>query len=110
MSTIAADPYDLFIAAINSCTKVTLAFFSHEDDCVLIRTCAPMDFGPWRAAHDGLERYHFWDDDGDEAPHPLGLLPEQIASIQSTNERFDPADFVTWTPAWYCSRDWGQFS
>ncbi len=100
-----------FISALEARKKVKLTFFSKEDDHEVVRTCAPMDYGPSRRARDGFDRYHFWDyDDPDQQPHTLSLRPEQITSIQATDEHFDPSEFVTWPPAWFHPRDWGTYS
>lgn len=100
----------LFIECIDNRQKVALTFFSQEDGETLIRTCAPMDFGPTRIAKDGLDRYHFWDYDSDEMRHPLMLLPEQIVSIVILESPFEPAEFVTWQTNWHYPRDWGEHS
>lgn len=100
-----------FISALENREKVELTFFSKEDGHTLARTCAPMDYGPSRRAHDKSDRYHFWDYDSDEVRHTLSLLPDPIVSIVSTNQRFDPAEFVTWSPiTWFHPRDWGAYS
>jgi hypothetical protein len=107
--------HEVFVSGIGDRRKVVLTFVSKEDaDLHLTRTCAPMDYGPSLRARDQSDRYHFWDYDSDSrgGRHTLSLLPAQIASIDGTNERFDPAEFVTWGPpcAWFYPRDWGEFS
>ncbi|PLS85451.1 MAG: hypothetical protein CYG60_12565 [Actinobacteria bacterium] len=87
-----------------------LAFFSKEDKTQLYRTCAPMDFGPSRRARNPVDRYHFWDYDSDVGRHTLSLLPEQVVSMQLTDEYFEPGEFVTWNAQWFLPRDWGAFS
>jgi hypothetical protein len=107
--------HDTFISAIGDRTKVVLTFVSKEDAGLrLVRTCAPMDYGPSRRANDQSDRYHFWDYDSDSpgGRHTLGLLPGQVVSIEGSNQSFDPAEFVTWSPPynWFWPRDWGEFS
>lgn len=102
-----------FEDAIHSMNRVTLCFFSKEDGTPLTRTCAPMDFGPSRRAKDQSDRYHFWDYDSDTVRHTLSLLPGQIISIERTEHRFQPAEFISWNVAispWFLKRDWGAFS
>lgn len=102
-----------FVAAIRSRSLVRVAFFSEEDHAVLSRTCAPMDIGPSRRYHDGRDRYHLWDYESDQGPHPLSILPESIQKLEVLGKTFDPADFITWdtgTSPWFVSRDWGQYS
>ena len=99
-----------FIQAIHNKKKVLLSFFSKEDGSILQRTCAPMDYGPSRRAHNKDDRYHFWDYDSDTKTHTLSLLSNQVKNIEVLQESFDPAEFVTWTPDWIVPRDWGEYS
>jgi len=72
-----------------------------------------MDFGPSRRAKDKSDRYHFWDYESDVRNHALSLLPAQILQIESVEESFDPAEFVTWNvmqSPWFLQRNWGAFS
>jgi len=101
---------EVFLASIQSRTRVILTFFSKEDRTQLVRTCAPMDFAPGSRTRDPQSRFHFWDYDSDEKRHTLSLLPEQVVSITGTEQPFDPAEFVTWSPNWTVPRDWGRFS
>jgi hypothetical protein len=102
-----------FIAAIHSKQKIQLTFYSKEDHGLLVRTCAPMDFGPSRRASDKSDRFHFWDYDSDTQRHTLSLLPDQVHSIELIDEKFDPAEFITWDTSkspWFVKRSWGQYS
>jgi hypothetical protein len=102
-----------FISAIHTKNKLQLTFFSKEDGENLIRTCAPMDYGPSRRARDKSDRYHFWDYDSDTKKHTLSLLPEQVINIEQLPDTFAPQEFITWSIAaspWFVSRDWGEFS
>lgn len=103
--------HDVFISALEGRLRVKLTFFSREDNTQLVRSCAPMDFGPSRRARDRSDRYHLWDYDSDSGSHVLGLLPFQIASIEATSLTFEPAEFVTWSAIdWFHPRDWGPYS
>jgi hypothetical protein len=102
--------HEEFIAAIHERRKVRVTFRADDDGLPRIRTCAPMDLGPRRNAKDRTPRYWFWDHDSPGGPHTLGLRPDQIVSFESTEEAFDPAEFVDWTPNWFVPRDWGQYS
>jgi hypothetical protein len=104
---------DTFIEAIHSKHKLSLTFYSKEDGQNLIRTCAPMDFGPSRRAKDKSNRYHFWDYDSDTQRHTLSLLPEQVISIEILTETFNPNEFITWSTSnspWFVKRSWDEFS
>lgn len=104
---------EVFIEAIHTKRKLRVTFFSKEDGQNLVRTCAPMDYGPSRRARDKSDRYHFWDYDSDTKRHTLSILPEQVIGIELTSENFDPSEFVTWNTVsslWFVPRDWGRFS
>ena len=96
-----------FIAAIHSKNKLSVTFYSKQDDANIVRTCAPMDFAPSKRAADKSDRFHFWDYDSDQKQHTLSLLPDQVVGIEVLQSKFDPAEFVTWPPAWTIARDWG---
>ena len=83
-----------FVAAIHSKNKIRLTFYSKEDGIQLVRTCAPMDYGPSRRAANKDDRFHLWDYDSDTKSHTLSLLPNQIVSIDVLPEQFDPAAFA----------------
>jgi hypothetical protein len=105
--------HEIFVQAIHSRKKLKLTFFSKEDGTFLVRTCAPMDFGPSRRTRDKSNRYHFWDYDSDTKSHILSLLPNQISQIQTMANNFDPAELITWSTKkspWFLSRNWGVFS
>ena len=105
--------HSVFIDALHNRLCIELRFRSKEDSAVLVRRCAPMDFGPSRRAHNQADRYHLWDYDSDTGRHTLSLLPAQVLSMIATKQYFDPAEFVTWslaTSPWYLERDWGAFS
>ena len=99
-----------FINAIHSKNKIKVTFYSKEDGRNLVRLCAPMDFGPSRRAHNKSDRFHMWDYESDQKQHVLGLLPEQIVSLQVQADSFQPSEFVTWKTNWIVARDWGLHS
>lgn len=101
---------DAFLAAIHSMTKLAVTFHSKQDGMALRRVCAPMDFGPSRRARDQSDRFHLWDYESDEAPHVLSLRIEQVMGMETLVESFDPGEFVTWSPQWIVTRNWGTFS
>lgn len=104
---------DEFILAIQNKRMVRVMFWSKEDNAVLVRMCAPMDFGPSRTAKDKSDRFHLWDYESDRKNHVLSLLPSQVQKIEVTDDLFDPKDFVTWSLTkypWFVSRDWGAYS
>lgn len=105
--------HQTFVTAIHSKKKLKLTFFSKQDRGQLIRMCAPMDFGPSRRAKNKLDHYHFWDYESDTQNHVLSLPPEQIVQMQSTEESFDPIEFITWDlkeAPWFLQRNWGVLS
>ena len=102
-----------FVAAIQSKNKIRLTFYSKEDGSQIVRTCAPMDYGPSRRAANKSDRFHLWDYDSDTKSHTLSLLPDQIVGMEVLPDHFEPADFVTWNTAtspWFVARNWGAYS
>ncbi len=105
--------HDAFMDALHRRKKLLVAFDSSEDGGTVVRTCAPMDYGPSRRAKDGADRYHLWDYDSDKRPHPIQLLPERIVRLDVLDDEFDPGEFVTWDLAkspWWVVRNWGRLS
>ena len=101
---------EVFIKAIKVKKKVKLRFFSKKDSAVVIRKCAPMDFGPSRRFHDNIDRFHLWDYEGEGGPHTMSIDPRNIISLEVLEESFEPKEFVKWPPNWLVERDWGDFS
>jgi len=87
-----------------------VSFYSKEDRDIVIRICAPMDYGPSRRAKDKSDRFHMWDYESDTEQHVLSLKPDQISDIEILEETFEPSEFVTWQTDWIVPRDWGQYS
>lgn len=105
--------HSAFVNAIMGMKKVRLTFFSKEDGGTLVRTCAPMDYGPSRRAKDKSARYHFWDYDSDTRRHTLSLPANQVVSIETLEDSFSPSEFVTWDVSqapWFVARNWGIYS
>lgn len=102
-----------FVGAIHGKRKIRLTFYSKEDAGDVVRTCAPMDYGPSRRAKQKDDRYHLWNYESDTGPHPLSIPPEQIHDMTVLDEHFEREEFVTWSAAaspWFIKRDWGPYS
>lgn len=102
--------HDLFINAIHTKKKLKVQFYSEEDGSYIERLCAPMDYAVGKRIKDGIPRYWVWDFESDKTNHTLPLKAERIEYMIETSEAFEPGSFVSWTPDWVVSRDWGQFS
>lgn len=105
--------HEEILKAIELRREVSVSFRSKEDGgAVLVRRCAPMDYGPSRRAHDKTPRYHFWDWESDSPRnHTLSLLGAQIESVEILDATFDPSSFVTWETDWFVERKtWGSFN
>jgi len=99
-----------FTKAINE-KRVVIVKFESKDRGVISRRCIPFDFGPYRRnISPNPEKYHLFDLNSPEGGHNLSLLPSQIISLEILSENFDPADFITWQPNWFISRNWGAYS
>ena len=64
---------DLFIQAIQNFSKVRISFYSLEDRKILVRICAPLDFGPSRRAKE--KKKDFMD-----VPNPRRVLAVSLDS------------------------------
>jgi len=100
---------DVFISAIHEKRLIDVTIASIEKGTIH-RTCVPYDFGPSQRYKDGLHRYHFYDLDSPESPHNLSILPSQLLAITKLDQKFDPKDFVNFSPKWFIPRDWGVYS
>ncbi|MGD1009958.1 MAG: hypothetical protein ABR951_07405 [Candidatus Aminicenantales bacterium] len=104
---------DEFIKAIREKKKVRISFYSEQDQTVLIKKCAPLDYGHRPDAKRKIDKYYLWDYEGEPRAHPLGLKPEQIETIKFLEESFNPSEFVKWNTTrkpWIVKRDWGIYS
>lgn len=101
--------YENFIDAI-ICTQLVQVSINSKEKGFIKRICVPFDFGPSRKFKDGIERYHFLDLDSPDGPHNLSILPDQLIDLEVLDNKFDPADYIHWTPNWYVARDWGKYS
>lgn len=102
-----------FVDAIREKRKVRITFFSKDDNAIISRKCAPMDYGPSRRAKAQNDRFHLWDYESDKTNHTLSLNPEQMREIDVLEETFDPSEFITWDRTgkpWFIERDWGEYS
>lgn len=107
------DDHQLFLEAIVAKRRLSVRFFDPKQKRELVRTCAPLDFGPLRGAKDGFERYQLWDLEAKRPPFNLALLGANVLGMTLLEEGFDPADIITWAfkpGAWHTPRDWGAFS
>lgn len=102
-----------FLAALETKHHVTVTFFHTKEGRERVVTCAPLDFGPLRGAHDTQPRYQLWRVDAKRPPFNVTILPSELRSVVALDTTFDPADIVRWAfkpNAWSHARDWGAFS
>ena len=102
--------YGVFISALQNMNLVRIVFNSKEKGFIE-RKCIPLDFGPWR--NKLPERYHFFDLDSPDKPHPLSVQLEDLQQIEVLDDKFSEAtlaSIITWKFNWHYKRDWGKFS
>jgi hypothetical protein len=105
--------HPVFLDAIAAKRKLSVRFFSRKEGRELVRTCAPLDFGPLRGSHDPAERYQLWDLEGKRKPLNIAVLEADVLAMTALDETFEPADIITWSfkpKAWHVPRDWAEFS
>ena len=98
---------EIFLQGIREKRLLSVDFVAKEDNLLRNRTCVPFDYGPSRKFRDQNDRFHFLDLDSPVGSHTLSILPSQIYKIELKDETFAPCKYVTWTPSWHISRDWG---
>jgi hypothetical protein len=97
-----------FIDAIREKKLIRIVFYSHPDAGKVDRECAPLDYGPESGAEDALNRYWIWDYANTTAgTNPLGLLPDQIVSVNVLGSNFDPEKLSVGARSWFVPREWG---
>jgi hypothetical protein len=104
---------ELFVDAIKNKLKISVQYYSIEDNRILERICAPLDYGPSRRSKNKNDRFHLWDYESGGKNHVLSLNPDQIKNIILLKEEFNPAEIITWDThknPWFISRDWGKYS
>jgi len=100
---------NLFLDAIHGKLIVRITFNSFEKG-EITRECIPFDFGPSRISKDKSDKYHFYDLTSPDGKHTLSIFEKQLINLEVTTKKFDPKDYVTWSPNWFVKRDWGTYS
>ena len=107
------DQHAVFLDALAQKRRISLRFFDRKIGREVVRTCAPLDFGPLRGALEKDDRYQLWDLEGKRKPLNIVVLPADVVSMTVLDETFDPAAIITWSfkpNAWNVPRDWAEFS
>ncbi len=96
-----------FLDAIRDKKLVRIVFYSHPDAGKVDRECTPLDYGPEPGEKDPVNRYWIWDHANTAGANPLGLLPDQIVSVDVLNKDFDPGKLSFGARPWCVPRVWG---
>jgi hypothetical protein len=105
--------HQTFLDAIAGKRKLSVRFFNRKVGEELVRTCAPLDFGPLRGSPDTAERYQLWDLEAKRKPFNVAVLDSEVVAMTLLDEHFDPSAIITWAfkpKAWRIARDWAEFS
>lgn len=101
---------EVFLQAIHEKSIVIIKFNSKEKG-IIERRCVPFDYGPGTRDKNKVDKYHFYDLNSPSGRHNLSILPDQLLSLELSGEKFEPGEYVTWTPTnWMVKRNWGIFS
>ena len=96
-----------FIGAITAKKMIRVRFHAGRNQGIIDRICAPLDYGPATKSPVVPNRYWIWDTSrADASARPLGLLQEQILSVNVLEQTFDPAAFGDVHRAWSVPRSW----
>jgi hypothetical protein len=103
--------HDDFISAIQE-KKLVKVLINSKEKGEIQRICVPFDFGPSRRKNLKVnpDRYHFCDLDSPDGSHNLSITTEHLLKLEKLEKKFDPADYISWKPNWFVSRDWGVYS
>jgi hypothetical protein len=96
-----------FLDAIRDKKLIRVVFYSQPDAGKVDRECIPLDYGPEPATTDPLNRYWIWDHASTAGGNPLGLLSDQIVSVQVLGKDFDPEKLSFCARPWRVPRVWG---
>lgn len=105
--------HQLFLDAIATKRRISVRFNHPKERREMVRTCAPLDFGPLRGSIDPEPRYQLWDLDARRKPFNVALRAGDILEMKLLDETFDPSAIITWAfkaGAWAVPRDWAEFS
>ena len=100
--------HEAFLGAIREKKMIRVAFYSQPDSGTVDRECAPLDYGPGPGGKDPRNRYWIWDHAVAADLNPLGLLPDQIVSVNVLGSDFDPARLALGDRTWSVPRPWGM--
>ena len=100
--------HEAFLDAIRDKKMVRVAFYSKPDSGTVDRECAPLDYGPEPGGKDARNHYWIWDNAHTAGSNPLGLLPDQIVSVNVLGSDFDPAGIPVGSRPWSVPRAWGM--
>lgn len=95
-----------FIDAIRNKSLTRIVFYSHPDAGKVDHECIPLDYGPGEEAQNTSDRYWVWDNNDTAGANPIGLLPDQIISVQVIGRSFAPEHLPLGPRAWSVVRDW----
>jgi hypothetical protein len=98
-----------FLNAIAERNLIRIEFYSKPDMGVIDRECAPLDYGPEAGVEGGQNRYWIWDYADSTGANPLGLVPEQIVSVQVMGKSFVPHELRLGPRKWFIPREWRIF-
>lgn len=96
-----------FLAAIGEKKRIRIEFYSLPDASTVSRECAPLDYGADPKRNDGVNRYWVWDYATTAGANLLGLVWDQIVSVQVLGSDFDPAALDLGKRPWIVPRPWG---
>ncbi|MBK9990730.1 MAG: hypothetical protein IPP19_08380 [Verrucomicrobia bacterium] len=95
-----------FIDAIRDKSLTRIVFYSHPDAGKVDHECAPLDYGPGQDGQNTSDRYWVWDNNDSAGANPIGLLPDQVISVQVIGRNFAPEHLPLGPRTWSVIRDW----
>lgn len=99
--------HSLFLQSIQDKIVLNIVYDSKEKGRIT-RKCAPLDYGPSQRKGKlyGTEKYHVFDLNSPDQPHPIAMEPDRIVSMSRSTETFNPKSFINWEVHWLVPRNW----
>jgi hypothetical protein len=85
--------HKIFIQAIKDSKKVLIKYSNNAGRKERTKVCRPLFYIP-ADGQDSCAHYYFWDGESGRRGDIFWVTPDQIVSIEPTQESFDPAGFT----------------
>ena len=85
---------DVFIRAYKEKKKVLLTYFGGEYNLSNTKLCVPIQYINSNSKLECDSYYFFWDEEAEVGDRLFGLSPEDIISLEVSDDNFNPNDYI----------------